>query len=126
MPTSGVSDNCGGLPTPPADHARGTSSHLANTEGPAQAAPSCPILGSDRDQECGHCPEHLAVVAAGASVLPGMQEQQRVVFGPSALLCGALEMVGAASGSCSWTPNAGGPCPPLESEITVVVCPHHL
>ena len=36
------------------------------------------------------------------------------------------EVVGASSGSCSGIPSGGGPCPPLESEITVVVCPGYL
>ena len=49
--------------------------------------------------------------------------QQQVVFSHNALLCGALEMIGATSGVCSQTPSGGGLCPPLESEITVVVCP---
>ena len=33
------------------------------------------------------------------------------------------EVIGAASISCSRTPTGHRPCPPLESEITVVVCP---
>ena len=36
-----------------------------------------------------------------AGVLPGLQEQQQVVFGHSALLCGTLEVIGAASNACS-------------------------
>ena len=56
-------------------------------------------------------------------MLPGVQEQQQVVFGHSALLCGALEVNGAASSVCSWTPSGGKPLPSLEAEITVVVCP---
>ena len=58
-----------------------------------------------------------------AGVLPGLQEQQQVVFGHSALLCGTLEVIGATSGACSWTSSGGGPHPPLESKITAVVCP---
>ena len=61
-----------------------------------------------------------------ASVLPGVLEQQQVVFGHKALLCGTLEVPGAASVACSWTLSGSGPCPPLESEITAVVSPHHL
>ena len=34
-------------------------------------------------------------------------------------------VVGTASGSCSGIPSGGGPCLPLESEVTVMVCPHH-
>ena len=59
-------------------------------------------------------------------VLPGVQEQQQVVFGHSTLLCGTLVMTGVANVAYSQTPNAGRPCPPLESEITVVICPRHL
>ena len=46
-----------------------------------------------------------------------------MVFGHNALLCGALEVIGAVSGACSWTPSVGGPLLPLEPEITIVVCP---
>ena len=41
-----------------------------------------------------------------------------MVFGHNALLYGALEVIGAASGACSGTPSGSGPCPPLESVIT--------
>ena len=61
-----------------------------------------------------------------ADVLPDIGEQQQVVFGHNALLCGALEVTGAASGACSQTPSGGGARPPLESEITSVVCPCYL
>lgn len=33
------------------------------------------------------------------------------------------EVIGVPSGTCSWTPSGGGLHPPLESKITVVVCP---
>ena len=36
------------------------------------------------------------------------------------------EVTGAAIGACPWTPVRGGSCPPLESKITVVVCPCQL
>ena len=36
------------------------------------------------------------------------------------------EVIGAANGAHSWNPNVGSLCKPLESEITMVVCPHHL
>ena len=32
------------------------------------------------------------------------------------------EVIGTASGACSGTPSGSGPCPRLESAITVVVC----
>ena len=49
-----------------------------------------------------------------------------MVCGHNALLSGALEMNGAASGVCSQTPSGGEPLPPLEPEITVVVFLHLL
>ena len=61
-----------------------------------------------------------------ARVLPGVREYQQVVFGHSAPLCGALEVIGATSGACSQTPSGGRPCPPLESEMTAVVCPRQV
>ena len=63
-PTSGIRDNCGGLPLLPADHARSTLSHLAHIGGAAPAASSCGVLGRDSDQVFGCRPEHLAVAAA--------------------------------------------------------------
>ena len=48
-------------------------------------------------------------------MLPGVQEQQQVMFGHSALLCCALEVIGATSGACSQTPSGGGPHPPLDN-----------
>ena len=36
---------------------------------------------------------------------------------------GALDVIRVASGACSRTPSGGRPLPPLEPEITVVVCP---
>ena len=59
-------------------------------------------------------------------VFPGVQQHKQFVFGHSALLCGDFEVNEAASGVCSWTPGGGKPRPPLEPEVTVVVCPHHL
>ena len=65
MTTSGVSDNRSGLSLPPVDHQRSTLSHLAQIESAAQASPSFRILENGSYQEYGHCPEHLAVAAAG-------------------------------------------------------------
>ena len=56
-------------------------------------------------------------------IFPGVQEHQQVAFGHRALLCGALEVNGAASGVCSQAPSGSEPLPPLEPEITAVVCP---
>ena len=75
---------------------------------------------------CGNCPGSWAAAAAGVVVLPGVQEQQQVVFGHNALLHAALEVTGVASGARAWTPNGGRPLPPQKSEVTAVVCPCHL
>ena len=64
-PTSGIRDNCGSLPLPPADHARSTLFCLAHKGGAAPAASSCRVLGRDNDQASGRCSEHLEVAAAG-------------------------------------------------------------
>ena len=45
------------------------------------------------------------------------------MFSCNALLWVLPEITGAASGACSQTPSGGGSCPPLESEISAVVCP---
>ena len=39
---------------------------------------------------------------------------------------GAVDVTGAASGACSWTPSGGRPLPPLQPEITGLVCLHLL
>ena len=36
------------------------------------------------------------------------------------------EVTGATGAACSWTSTGGMPGPPLESEMAVVVCLHHL
>ena len=61
-----------------------------------------------------------------AGVYPGVREHQQVVFGHNALLCGAFELNGAASGVCSQILGGGEPLPPLEPEITAVVHPRLL
>ena len=117
------SDKCGGLPLPPLDHARSTSSHLALTGSAAPAAPSCSFLGRDSNQAFGHYPEQLAVAAA-----EWVYSQQRksnnswcsITMFSFLVPC---EVVGAASSSCSGIPSGGRTLPPLESEITVMVLP---
>ena len=99
--------------------------HLVHIEGAAQAAASCRILGSDRSGMW-VLPGAFGSGSSREGVFPGVQEHQQVVFGDSALLCGAPEVNGAASGVCSRTPSGGKPLPPLEPEITVVICSHHL
>ena len=39
---------------------------------------------------------------------------------------GAFDVIGAASDACSQTPSGARPLPPLEPEITVVICLHLL
>ena len=90
----------------------------------AQASPSCMFPGRDSEQASGHCLERLAVAAAGWVGSQGSESNRwcSVTMSFSAV---SSEVVGAASGSCSETSSGSGPHPPLESEITVVVC-HHL
>ena len=71
-------------------------------------------------------PRAIGSVSSRAVVFPGVQEYQQVVFSHNALLCGAPEVNGAASGVCLWTPGGGEPLPPLDPEITVVICPYLL
>ena len=100
MSTSRVRENYGGLSLPPADHSRSILSHLAQTGGAAQAAPSFRILGSDRDEVCGHCPEHLAVAAKGLVCSQGSESNNRWCLVTIALLCSTLEVLRAAGGAC--------------------------
>ena len=126
LPTSGARDNCSDLPLPPVDHARSTSSCLAPTGGAAQAAPSCRFLGRDSDQASGHCPECLAVAAAGRVCSQGSESNNRWCSIAMSFSVVPSEMVEAASYFCSGIPSGSGLFPPLESEITTAVCPHHL
>ena len=71
-------------------------------------------------------PRALGSSSSRAGVFPGVQEHQQVVFGHNPPLCDALEVNGAASGVCSWTPRVGEPLSPLEPGIPAVVCPHFL
>ena len=126
MPTSGVRDNCSGLPPPTADHARSTPSHLAHAGDAAQAAPSCKVLGRDNDQASGCFPEHLAMAAAGrvCSQVCEINSRSCLVTMSSSVVIS--ELIGATCGACSWTLSGGGPCPPLKSEVAAMVCLHHL
>ena len=119
---SSFSGNCVGLHPPPVDHAWGDLSVLAHIGGAAQAAPSCRILGSARDLAYGYCPEHSVVAAAGPVCSQGCK-RTKSWFSHNAFLCDALEVNGAAVGACSPTPNGVSSLPPLELEITLVVCP---
>ena len=71
-------------------------------------------------------PRAFGTGSSRAGLFPGVREHQQVVFGHSALLCGAFEVNGAASGFRSQTPSGGEPLQPLEPEITAVVCRHLL
>ena len=121
--TSGVRDNCSGLPMPPVEHARNTMSCLAHAGGAAQFAPSCRVLGRDSDQAFGHCLEHLAVAAAGWVCSQGSESNNGwcLVAVSSFLL--TSEVTGATDGACSHTPRSGRSCLPLVSEMTAAVCP---
>ena len=121
-PTSGAKDNCGGLPQPPAGHARTTSSCLS----PGQGALSCRFLGVDSDQAPGNFPEHLAVALTGRVYSQGSKRNNRWCSLVMSFSMVPSEVVGAARDFCSGIPSDSGPCPPLESEITVAVCPCHL
>ena len=121
LPLPGVSDICYQLFPPPIEHAWSNLSHLAYIGGDAQAAPSCRILGSGSYQVWVYCAECSG--SSRATVFWGVQENHQMVFSHSALLCGALEVIGAASGVCSLTPIGIRILPPLELEISVVVLP---
>ena len=71
-------------------------------------------------------PRAFDICSIRVAVFPGVREQQQVVFGHNALLCGALEVNRAARGVCSWTPSGSKLLPPLEPEITAMVCLHLL
>ena len=110
MRTSGVRDNCGGLPPPPVEHARSTQSFLAPIGIAAKAALSCRVLGKNRDQASGHCMEHLSVLAA-RQVYPRVQgcDSNKSLYSvtmPPSVMCS--EMIGAESCACSQTPSGGG------------------
>ena len=71
------------------------------------------------------CPEHMAMAAAGRV----FSQRSESISGLCLVAVPFLltsEVTGAADGACSQTPSSGGPCPPLVSEMTVVVCSHHL
>ena len=79
MPTSGVRDNCSGLPPLPVDHSRSTPSHLVHAGGAAHAALSCGVLGSDSNQAC------VGGGGSRVSIFSGEFAQLWVVLGCSAL-----------------------------------------
>lgn len=131
MPTSGVGNNCGGLHSPPANHARSTPSCLAHAGGAAPAAPSFRVLGEDSDQAFRRCPEPLAVAAAGR-VCSQEGESNNVwclVPVPSFFLFSFFfffflltpEVTGTAGGAHSQAPSGGRPYLPLASKTTTVV-----
>ena len=110
----------------PADHARSTWSCLGPTGDAAQAAPSCTFLGKDSDQAYGHCPECLAVAATGQVFSQRSESNIRCFYLAVSFSVVPSEVVRGASDFCSGIPSGSGPCPPLESEMSVVICPHSL
>ena len=92
-----------------------------------QADTSCKALGSGSSPRQVHVdPEHLVVAAAWYVHSQGNESNNKwytVAVLSSVLTFWVTEDTG---GSCSWTPSVGGPCPPLESEITVVFYPYCL
>ena len=125
-PTFEVSDNCSDFPPLLVDHARSTSSCLAPKECAVSAAPSGRFLGRDSDQGSGHCPESLALAAAGQLCSQRSESHERQCSVTISFSVVTSEVVGAASGSYSGIPSGGGPCPPLESMINAMVYLHHL
>jgi len=84
------------------------------------------VAGSWEGTEMWVLPRTFGSGNSMAVVFPGVREHQKVVFGHNAILCSASEVNGAAGGVCSQTPRGQEPLPPLQPEITVVVCPHLL
>ena len=99
---------------------------LSPTECAAPAAPSCRFPGRGSDQASGNCPECLAVAAAEQVCSQGSKSNSRWYFIAMSSSVVPSEVIGAASGSCSGIPISSEPHSPLESEITVVVCPCHM
>ena len=118
MPTTRVRDKCGGLPPPPVDQARSTSSCLAPTGGPVKAAPSC---SKGMIKHLGTC-QTFGSGSRGRLCSWGSKSKNRWCSITMSSSLVSSEVVEAAGGSCSGIPSGGGPCPPLESDITVVVC----
>ena len=96
----------------------------------AQDTLNCKALGSGNETQAdldgAKCLEHLAAVVAWCMSSQGSESNNgwRSVTMPFSVV--PSELTGAASGACSQTPSGGGACPPLESEITSVVCPCYL
>ena len=75
---------------------------------------------------CRQCPEHLVVAVVGQVHFHGRENNHGwhlFEVSSSALIPVATVDRGVA---CLRTPSGCRPCPPLESEITAVVCPHQL
>ena len=132
MPTSGVLDNCAFWPLPPVDYPRSTPSCLVHTRG---AAMLLLIAGSWEGTVIKPVGEHLIlnslffsetskeclVVAAAGRVCSQESETNNrwcSVTVPSYVVLS--EVIRATNHACSHTPVSGRPCPPLESEITMV------
>ena len=71
-------------------------------------------------------PEAFGSGSGRVCEFPGSESNNRwcLVTMPSSVV--PSEVIGATSCAYSWTPSGGLPCPPLESEMTAVVCLYHL
>ena len=123
---SGARDSYGGLPPPPADHARSTLSRLAHAGGAVLATSSCRVLGRDSDQASGHCPEFWAVADAGQVCSQGSESNDMWCLFEVLFFLLTPEVTGAAGGAYLHAPSDGRPCLLLASEMTAVVHPFHL
>ena len=74
----------------------------------------------------GHCPESFAMAAAAQVCSLQSKSNKRWCSIKMSFSVLPSEVVGAASDFCSNISIGSAPFPPLESGITVVVCPHHL
>ena len=66
-------------------------------------------------------PRTFGSVSIRVFEFPVKGEQQWVVF----VTMPSSVVIGTASGAFSGATSGSSPCPPLESEITAVICPHH-
>ena len=113
--------SCGGLPLPPVDPARSTLYNFIHTRGAAQSAPHCPILGSNSDQACGHCPEHWQWQQQGGYA--ARRVRAGGIWSQCPPLKSLLRWLGLQVLPVHGCLVVGSLCPPVKSEITVVICP---
>ena len=95
----------------------------------AHATPSCRALVSGNEPQAdldSGCLEHLAVAVAGCMSSQGSESNHGWFSVTIISSVVPSEVTGVTSLACSWILSGSRPHPPLESEITDVVCPHHL